>query len=206
MLQLRLDRIDDELGHAVLVQSSVRLLGRAQHVGALPSLPGARTLDRLLLQQALQALAAAGIAETATGELAAARAPADLIAVVRAADASLEVTPVPHLTRPVALALLGAPLLRELLDADPGADLDAPDDPAAASAVVAQRLHQLALTTADLAGAYDDEGTRRWFARPRRGLDGTSPVQALRGGFDPDGDTARQVRGMAAALTRLGAT
>ena len=32
---------------------------------------------------------------------------------------------------------------------------------------VAVRLHALALMVGDLAGAYNDAGIRRWFARPR---------------------------------------
>lgn len=212
MPELRIDRVDDALRHAPLVAASVRLVGRAQHVGALASLPGGRTLDRSLLQETLRALAAAGAGGDLTPALAAARAPADLLAVVQDADVQLERSPVPDLTRPVALEVLGAGLLTVLLDVDP-ADLAA--TPPTASGVVkdavtvgvvAGRLHQVALTAADLAGAYDDEGTRRWYARPRRALDGASPVRVLAGGFDPGGDAARQVRGMAAALTRLGAT
>lgn len=199
MPELRIDRVDDEFGHVPLVQASVRLLGRAQHVGALADLPAARTLDRLLLRDALSGLAAAGVAVWAPAALAAARAPADLGAVVRSADADLERTPVPDLTLPVALGVLGPELLAGLLDV-------AADQLAPASGVVARRLHHVALMTADLAGSYADAGVRRWFARSRRALDGRSPAQALAGGFEPDADVAREVRGLAAALTRLGAT
>ncbi len=197
--QLRIDRVDDELTHAPLVQACVRLLGRAQHVGVLASQPGARVLDRLLLQEALHGLDAAGVAQSSLEALAAVRAPGDLLAVVQAADNLLERSPVPVRTHPVALEVLGAALLSLLIDADASGV-------GPASGVVAQRLHQVALTTADLASSYDDEGTRRWFGRPRRALDGTSPAQALAGGFEVDGESVRQVRSMAAALTGLGAT
>ena len=66
---------------------------------------------------------------------------------------------------------------------------------------VAARLHWLAMVVADLAGAYNDFGIRRWFERPRSQLDGKSPRQTLGAAWTPDDDAAARVRALAAVLS-----
>lgn len=66
---------------------------------------------------------------------------------------------------------------------------------------VAARLHWLAMLVADLAGAYNDHGIRRWLQRPRTQLQGRSPWQWLGEAWSPDGDAAQQVRALAAVLS-----
>lgn len=66
---------------------------------------------------------------------------------------------------------------------------------------VAERLHWLAMVVADLAGAYNEFGIRRWFERPRAQLDGASPRQVLGDDWHFDDDAARRVRALAAALS-----
>lgn len=68
-------------------------------------------------------------------------------------------------------------------------------------AEVAARLHWLAMVVADLAGAYNNFGIRRWFERPRAQLEGLSPRQVLRSGWSPHDETARRIRSLAATLT-----
>lgn len=65
----------------------------------------------------------------------------------------------------------------------------------------ADRLHWLALTVADLAGAYNDYGIRRWFERPRAQLDGRSPRALLGRRWSPDDAAALRVRELAARLS-----
>ena len=65
---------------------------------------------------------------------------------------------------------------------------------------VVGRLHTLALLVADLAGAYNDYGIRRWFARPRTVLEGRSPEAVLAGEWDPDGPEAARVRRLATGV------
>jgi len=71
---------------------------------------------------------------------------------------------------------------------------DTPDD-------VAARLHWLAMVVADLAGAYNDFGIRRWFERPRSQLDGKSPRKVLGGAWSPDDAAAARVRALASVLS-----
>ena len=65
---------------------------------------------------------------------------------------------------------------------------------------VAARAHWLALVVADLGGAYNQIGVRRWFERPRAQLDGRSPREALGATWTPDGAAATTIGGLAAAL------
>jgi uncharacterized protein (DUF2384 family) len=71
---------------------------------------------------------------------------------------------------------------------------------------VASRLHFLALVVADLAGAYNDIGVRRWFDRPRSMLGGKRPADLLAGDWDPDDTGPQNVRALAASLVSLTAT
>jgi hypothetical protein len=65
---------------------------------------------------------------------------------------------------------------------------------------VAERLHWLALVVADLAGAYNDYGMRRWFERPRSQLGGKSPRQLLGRRWNIDSEATARVRALASVL------
>jgi len=71
---------------------------------------------------------------------------------------------------------------------------------------VAARLHFLALVTADLNGAYNEIGIRRWFQRKRTLLDGHAPEQVLRAGWAPEDAGPTRVRDLARSLTGTPAT
>ncbi|HNU11454.1 MAG TPA: hypothetical protein PKJ45_08820 [Rubrivivax sp.] len=66
---------------------------------------------------------------------------------------------------------------------------------------VAARLHWLAMVVADLAGAYNDFGIRRWFVRPRSQLQARSPRDVLGLNWSPDDEGANRVRALAAVLS-----
>ena len=65
---------------------------------------------------------------------------------------------------------------------------------------VAARLNFLAFVVGALAGAYNDVGVRRWFDRPRRRLDGSTPAETLGERWSPDDEAPRRVRELARAL------
>ena len=80
---------------------------------------------------------------------------------------ALDASPVPASEWPALHRVLGPDLLARLLQISTvslrryqSGARKTPDD-------VAVRLHALALMVGDLAGAYNDAGIRRWFARPR---------------------------------------
>ncbi len=70
---------------------------------------------------------------------------------------------------------------------------------------LAARIHWLALVLADLAGAYNEFGSRRWFDRKRSQLDGRSPREVLVADWDPADPDVERVRELAAALAGAGA-
>ena len=71
---------------------------------------------------------------------------------------------------------------------------------------VAARLHFLARVVAELKGAYNEVGIRRWFYRKRTALLGKSPGQILTGEWNPESRTARSVLDLARSLTFSPAT
>jgi hypothetical protein len=56
------------------------------------------------------------------------------------------------------------------------------------------------MVVADLAGAYNASGIRRWFERPRAQLDGRSPRQFLGDDWRVDDEWASRVRALAASI------
>ncbi len=119
---------------------------------------------------------------------------------------ALGASPVPVSEWPALERVLGVDLLARLLGISTvslrryvSGARRTPDD-------VAVRLHALALIVGDLAGAYNDAGVRRWFARPRTALGNRAPVDVLASGWLPDDAGPRQVRGLAHALTASPAT
>jgi hypothetical protein len=67
--------------------------------------------------------------------------------------------------------------------------------------LIAERLHWLAMVVADLSGAYNAFGIRRWFERPRSQLGGRSPRESLGADWKVDDEAAARVRALAAALS-----
>lgn len=107
---------------------------------------------------------------------------------------------------PQLVATLGDLLLAEVLGVSASSvrRYAAQDRPTPQS--VAVRLHFTALLVADLAGAYNEYGIRRWFTRPRSRLDGKRPVDLLGAYFDPEGADADRLRVLVDSLVFAGAT
>jgi hypothetical protein len=70
----------------------------------------------------------------------------------------------------------------------------------------AARLHFLASLVGALGGAYDEDGVRRWFGRPRTQLGGQAPAALLQGKWEVQDDGPIRVRQLAAALLGAPAT
>ncbi len=114
---------------------------------------------------------------------------------------ALEASAAPAAEWPAMRAVFGDEVLADLLDVSLSSlrrygagERDTPD-------TVAGRLHWLALTVADLAGAYNNFGMRRWFERPRAQLGGQSPRALLGRDWHVDGAAAGRVRQLAASLS-----
>ena len=102
--------------------------------------------------------------------------------------------------------VLGLDLVARLLGISPSSARRYSSGSRSTPDAVAARLHFLAFVVGDLAGAYNDIGVRRWFDRPRRRLEGSTPAQALGEGWSPDDGGPRRVRELARALLSSPAT
>jgi hypothetical protein len=71
---------------------------------------------------------------------------------------------------------------------------------------VASRLHLLARVVAELKGAYNDIGVRRWFERKRTLLRERCPAQVLNGNWSPEDPDPQEVLELARSLTLSPAT
>jgi hypothetical protein len=126
--------------------------------------------------------------------------------LLRLVIAALEASPVAKHEWPAVSRVLDPDQLAALLGISPtslrrylSGDRDTPDQ-------VAARLHHLALTIGDLAGAYNDVGIRRWFDRKRTALGGRTPAALLAGEWNPDDPGPQKVRAAARSLVALSAT
>jgi hypothetical protein len=178
-----------------------RLITRAEAMGLIEG--ESLSFDRDLLHHAVEGFAAAGIGRR-TAVLG-----RDVDALPNALERlneDVEATPSPDTEWPAVTHILGidatAPMVgvsvssaRRYLSGERAT----PDD-------VADRLHFLALTIADLLGAYNAYGVRRWFERSRTSLGGVSPRDALGGRWTSSDQNAQAVSALAAGLVTMSAT
>lgn len=178
----------DDARAAVLV---VRL---AEVMGLYTRTPGS-PIDRSVVEQVAQAVAASGVAEgLVRGERPRTRR------LVRALLTALEASPMPSAEIRNLAEILGLDRLAELAGTSTpslrryaAGERSTPDP-------VAQRIHFLARLVALLRGSFNEFGVRRWFERPRSALDDRAPGEVLVGGWDPDDDGPRRVSELAQGL------
>ncbi|MGH3503018.1 MAG: hypothetical protein ACRDQA_19310 [Nocardioidaceae bacterium] len=130
----------------------------------------------------------------------------DLREALERLNTDVESTPSPDTEWPAVTRILGLDAVAEMVGVSGSSarrysagDRVTPDD-------VADRLHLLALTIADLLGAYNSYGVRRWFERRRSALGGASPRELLGTDWSSSDDSARQVAALAAGLVTMTAT
>ncbi len=186
------------------------LLTRSAAMGVLSGQPVTR-LDAALVKRLAAALQDHGIGSNAGVVLAPlATEPArpideatqrQLAAGLSRLNEALEASATPGTEWPAMRGVFGDEMLIDLLGIGvsslrryAGGERPTPDD-------VAARLHWLAMVVADLAGAYNEFGIRRWFDRPRSPLGGKSPRHTLGRDWSPDDDAAARVRALASVLS-----
>lgn len=192
-----------------LAQQLVVLLSRMSAMGVLP---GERivVLDPATVRRAFGALQRENLFSTAAIDIAPLlrSAPADLnpaeaermgAAVERLIDALGE-SPVPGTEWGSMRQVLGDAPLAKLVGVSESSLRRYGSSARSTPQDVAERLHWVAMVVADLAGAYNDFGIRRWFERPRPQLGGLSPRQVLGEKWHVDDAAAAGVQRLAAAL------
>jgi hypothetical protein len=154
----------------------------------------------------LRAVSAAGIAVQPIAGVGDAAEPAALRSALRRIDQALRESPSPRTEWPRARAVLQSDLLGRLLGVSPSSLQRYCDGRRETPAVVADRLHFLALLSGDLLGAYNELGVRLWFDRPRVTLGGKAPATLLTADWRPDDPGPSRVRSLAASLVAPMAT
>lgn len=207
MKNLRIRSITDPLlADSRAAVAGARLLARAQYLGALAFTDEPQDLNRQLLLRVFAGLSELGLARDASLHFEAAGDAQKIRQILETVLEQTDHAPVPSGEWKPLTEALGEALLADLLGVSASSlrrylsgTRPTPQD-------VAERLHFLALLVADLSGAYNEYGIRRWFSRKRATLGGQPPASLLGAGFDPDGADARRLRGLAGSLTAAGAT
>ena len=132
--------------------------------------------------------------------------PARLSGMLEEIHEALDESPAPTTEWPAMHGVLGAELLARLVGISASSTRRYLAGARPTPDAVAVRLHFLALVVADLAGAYNDIGVRRWFERPRKQLGDSAPARLLGENWLPDDDGPKRVRELAASLASSPAT
>jgi hypothetical protein len=186
------------------VLAALRLLDA---MGLMPLKTPLERLDAATIRRAVRAATAAGIGRDAAVLLRHGGGEPDVLRrVVAQLREALEESPAPRSEIRELLTIFDADLLGALVGASASSlrryalgARSTPDDAAA-------RIHWLAKVVADLRGAYNDAGVRRWFDRRRAQLDDLPPRAMLLGAWDPEDAGPRSVRELARSLAAGGAT
>jgi hypothetical protein len=201
MTEIQIVSVDAPLSRQSLLARAFGLVVHATAVGLLSGRQRVDRLDLALLREIARSAAAAGIGrDAALAMLDDDLTPSQLATLIERLDEALIGSPLPdrelrqlrqtfELEQLAALVGTSEVSLRRYL----AGTREVPD-------AVAARAHWLALVAADLGGAYNQIGIRRWFERPRTQLEGRSPRQALGAGWAPDDQLAVTVADLAATL------
>jgi hypothetical protein len=173
-------------------------------MGLLGDLGVISHLDANVIERVLQQIGRVGLMQGGVRPLP--EDPAEILRVLQKAAAALEDSPLPQQEWAPLRATLGDELLARLCGISEVSLRRYATGIRATPDAVANRLHVLALVVADLRGAYNDYGIRRWFQRPRAQLGGRSPEEYLPRLWSPDSAEVAAVRALAASLSGSPAT
>ena len=178
------------------------LLSAADGIGLI-SMRGAPEKPGLtILQEVLQRLAEAGVAQSFIARLGGIDA-ADSSRtgeLVRGILDALRESPLPEYEWPALTKIFGAEELARLLRISESSLNRYANGSRATPDTVAERLHFIALVVGDLRGAYNEVGVRRWFHRHRSALEGRAPIESLGDDWMPEEEGPEAVRELAHSL------
>ncbi len=177
-------------------------------MGLLPGKQAITRIDWDLVRRAVAEVGRAGIGRNALVQLGTPgrKGPGRLGRILDELYGEMEVSPVPRREWKALSDTLGIDLLGRLVGISASSLHRYASGGRVTPDAVAGRLHFLALVVGDLSGAYNEVGIRRWFERRRAALGNRSPLELLRGEWDPEGKDALRVRELARALVASQAT
>lgn len=205
MTMIRITTVDAPLDAQSTRSQALDLVRRASAAGLLSGHGLIEKLDMALLRSIAYEAAAEGVGQEAALALLDERAgPDQVAAAISQLGDALSESPIPARELQQLLTVEDVEQIAELTGSSPvslrryaAGTRRMPDE-------LAERIHWLALVVADLSGAYNEFGIRRWFVRPRTQLAGRAPSDYLHGGWDPQSGEVESVRKLAAALAGPG--
>lgn len=206
MTNIHIDSVRSPFDDPRIASRAVATLIRADAMGLLPR--KITCLDDSAIRCLGAGLEQAGICRRFLVELRrpAGTDPAHLCDVLEGVHEALDESPSPATEWPTLHEVLGPELLAGLTGISASSMRRYVSDTRPTPDAIAVRLHFLALVVADLAGAYNDIGVRRWFDRPRKQLGQCAPAQLLAKDWWPDDDGPSRVRELAASIAHSPAT
>ena len=206
MTNLQIQSVRSPFDDPRLASAAIGALTRADAMGLL--LRPVTCLDESAIQGLETGMAEAGIGRSFLAELH--RLPCSdavqLSTLLEKINEALDQSPAPAQEWRTLQGVLGVDLLTCLVGISQSSARRYISGNRSTPDAIAARLHFLAFVAGDLAGAYNDIGVRRWFDRPREGLDGNTPAQVLGDEWSPEDDGPRRVRELARALASSPAT
>ena len=184
-------RLLEELHELDQEAQAIILVRLAEEMGYFQRAPGMLMSDELV-GRAIDAIASAGVAEYLQAQ-AAFRGSAENV-TTRALDA-LALSPAPEREFRSLDPLFGREVLLSMIGANES-------DDAHRAVAVSERLHFVAIIVAILRGSYNEHGVRGWFVRPRRQLEGRTPLAVLHGQWDVSRADVASVMRLATDLLR----
>lgn len=206
MTNLHIQSVRSPYDDPRVAAAAIGALSRADAMGLLPQ--QITCLNDLAMEGLEKVMLEAGIGQTFLSGLHRVQFsdPAQLTALLERINEALEESPAPAYEWRTLHKALELDLLAELLGISQSSVRRYLSGSRPTPDTVAARLHFLAFIVGDLSGAYNDIGVRRWFARPRKRLDGHSPAPFLAGRWLPDDEGPLRVRELARSLVSSVAT
>ncbi len=186
-----------EAVEAILLAEAMGLLGEE----------AVERLDIATLRRVARAASEAGIGTLPSAALAARRLdPHQLHQVLQTLREALEASPAPGKEWAALVRVFGVEDLARLVAVSPASLRRYASGSRPTPDPVAARLHFLARVVAELKGAYNDVGVRRWFQRKRTAFRGKSPAQILTGEWSPESRGPQKILELARSLSSSPAT
>ena len=205
MTMIRITTVDPPLNGPATRSRALDLVRRASAVGLLSGHGLIERLDLALLRSIARAAAVEGVGqEAALALLDEGARPDEVAAAISQLDDALSESPMPARELQQLLTVEDVDQIADWTGSSPVSLRRYASGTRTMPDALAERIHWLALVVADLSGAYNELGIRRWFERRRTQLDGRAPRDYLHGDWDPQSGEAERVRTLAAALAGPG--
>lgn len=206
-MAIRTQSISEPIRSGEDVLRLIEILSLLDAMGLLRIDEPISTIDGGVLRQAADAAAAAGIGRDVLRRMTIGRLGArGLSAAIEQLHQALNDSPAPLHEAREQLSIFGPEALAALAGSSPASLRRYASGLRTAPDRLAARLHWLARVVAELRGAYNDAGVRRWFERRRTQLAGRAPAELLTGDWDPADEGPVAILELARGLRGGGAT